>query len=170
LCCRGAPPNDVTTTPQAAPTRASASSSPTLLSPFEDHQEVQAVRAYLAAEAEAINAGDLQLPALLARSTARRAAQHNKVYADELGAYFPGPRPVAVLGLNAVGETMRNVLVCWLEKGHALDRPGGTPTQPRTVVGGRFEVVSENGVWKVDRVLATDEVACDGVDLPEATT
>ena len=155
-------PSSASPSPSPSPT---PSPSPSPLSAFEDDPAVQALRAYLVAMADAVNTQNLQNPALLAVSTARRAGLHQELYGDAFGEHYPGPNPVAVLGVRTASPTTRNVLVCSLEDGHALDRPGGTPTEPADVVGGQFELVLEDGRWKVNRALAAEDVTCDGVPL-----
>ena len=166
-------------TPSVAPTAASTpvepsptpvpSPSPTPLSPFENDPAVQALRANLAAAAVGINTGNLRTPELVATSTARRLELLPDIYASELGTHFPGPRPVAVLGVNVVSETSRSILACSLEEGHGLDKAGGTPTQAEKVLPLQFEVLLEGTAWKVNRATAAEGVSCAGVPLPRTT-
>ena len=148
---------------------ASPSASPSPLSAFEADPAVQGLRANLAAVAEAVNQQNLQLPALLATTTARRAGVHQEVYGPEFGNFYPGPNPTAVLGVQVISETQRNVLVCTVENGFVLDRPGGTPVKPYAVAGGQFELLLQDGLWKVNRAVAADEVSCQGVPIPGVT-
>ena len=142
------------------------SPSPTPLSPFEADPAVQAVREYLVVSAQALNAKNLSLPALRALSTASRQAEHDELFAEDLGTYFPGPPPTAVVGVRVVSATKRHVAVCELDDGFALDKPGGRPTEPRLVVAGRYEMALEDGRWKVDTAVLDDGRSCDGVPLP----
>lgn len=125
---------------------------------------------YLAAVAEAVNARNLQLPALVDVSTPQRVGQHQEIYGDDIGSYYPYPSPVAVLGVRVVSATARTIPVCSLEEGLPLDKPGGMPVEPRLVVGGQFEMVLEDGRWKVDDAVEAAEVSCDGVMLQGGTT
>lgn len=143
----------------------SLSPTPEPLSPFEGDPAVQGLRAYLVALADAVNAKNLELPAFVAASTDRRAALHQDLYGELIGRYYPGPNPVAVLGVQVVSPTARNVLVCSVESGYDLDKPGGVPNEEREVLGGQFEMVLEGGRWKVNRAVGNHDVHCDGVPL-----
>ncbi len=50
-----------------------------------------------------------------------------------------------------------------------LDRPGGPPVSPSEVRPGQYEMRLEGGVWKVNRLVATDAVSCEGVPTPRFT-
>lgn len=151
-----------TTSPSPTPV---PSPTATPLSPYEGDPAVAALRTYLAAVAQAVNSSDLQLPALLASATAERAAVHDEIYGPAVGSYYPAPSPVAVLGVQVVSETERSIAVCSPESGFLLDAPGGSPTEPLEVLGGRFVVVLEGGAWKVDDAVGDDAVSCAGVPL-----
>jgi hypothetical protein len=144
----------------------SPSPSPMPLSPFEGDSAVVALRAYLAASSTAINSGNLDLPEFAALATTRRAGKHKELYTEDLGSYFPGPPPTAVTGVRVESATLRVVSICLLEQGFALDKPGGTPTAPRTVSPGLVEVVLEGEQWRVDYFLRDEKGSCDGVPLP----
>lgn len=156
----------VQTPPPAPSPSPSPSPSPTPLSPFEDDPAVQAVRAYERASVEAINARNLELPAFAALATARRQARHAALYEEDLGSYYPGPAPLAILGVSTTSPTGRSVVGCLLDDGFALDKPGGTPTEPRLVVALTYEMVLEGGAWKVHAVFLDEDRSCDGVPLP----
>ncbi|MEX2292010.1 MAG: hypothetical protein WD794_16995 [Mycobacteriales bacterium] len=156
----------VTAAPSVEPSPSpSPSPTPEPLSPFEGDPAVQGLRAYLAALADAVNAKNLELPAFVAASTERRAALHQDLYGQLIGRYYPGPNPVAVLGVQVVSPTARNVLACSVESGYDLDKPGGVPDEEREVLGGQFEMVLEDGRWKVNRAVGNHDVHCDGVPL-----
>ena len=127
---------------------------------------MQGLRANLAAVAEAVNANNLQLPALLATATSRRAGFHQQLYGEELGSFYPGPNPTAILSVQSVSESQRNILVCTVANGYVLDQPGGTPVKPYKVVNGKFEMLLEDVIWKVNRAVAATDIACDGVPIP----
>jgi len=91
------------------------------------------------------------------------------LFKDELGRHVPGPRPIAVLGVTAVSATRKDILACSLEDGWVLDRPGGAPLEPARAGSGQFQMLLEDGVWKVDGSAAAD-VSCDGVQFPAATS
>lgn len=152
-------------TPEPSPTP-SPNPTPTPLSPFESDPAVQAFRAYLAASSEAINAKNLQLPSFAALATAERAARHEQLYTEDLGTYYPGPPPAAVLGVRAVSATSRVISICLLDQGFALDKPGGTPTAARNVGPGLVEMALKGTQWKVDRFLRDPKGSCAGVTLP----
>lgn len=162
-------------TPSAAPTITeaaappSAEPTPTPLSPFEADPAVQALRAHLAAAAAGINAKNLQTPALKATSTARRLSRLPDIYSEEIKTYFPGPRPVAVLGVKVVSGTAREILACSLEDGFGLDKPGGTPVMPEKVLPLAFEMLLEGRAWKVHAARSAEGISCAGVALPKGT-
>ncbi len=81
--------------PNPSPSPSSSPSpapSPSPLSAFEADPAVQGLRAYLAAVAEAVNTKNLQLSALLATSTARRAGLHQELLGEQIGRFLPLPR------------------------------------------------------------------------------
>lgn len=151
-------------TPSTAP---SPSPSPTAppLSAFEADPAVQGLRTYLLAVATAVNARDLQQPRLLATATAARAALHQDIYGSALEGHYPGPSPVAVLGVEVVSETERSIPVCSPETGFVLTMPGGPPFDELEVLAGRFRMVFESGTWKVDDAVGDDAASCVGVPL-----
>ena len=163
------PPAAAALSPAASPSPAPSPSpspspvpSPTPLSAFEGDPAVVALRAYLAATADAVNAKDLRLPTLVALSTAARAARHPSLFGDDLGSYFPGPRPLAVLGVRAVNASRKDVVGCQLSN-YALDAPGGKPLVAPKVEAGTYELVLEGNRWKVDSAKAAQGVTCAGV-------
>lgn len=152
--------------PTPTPT-SSPGPSPTPLSPFEGDPAVVALRAYLAASSEAINARNLELPEFVTLATAARASRHRDLYTEDLGDYYPGPPPAAVVGVASTSTTGRTVALCLLDRGFALDRQGGQPLAPRNVQAARVEMVLEAGQWKVDQFLRDPDRSCNGVALPE---
>ena len=141
----------------------SPSSAP--LSAFEADPAVVGLRTYLRAVAAAVNAKNLQLPALVDAATARRNSRHQSLYGENIGLYYPGPNPLAVLGVRVVSPTVHTVLGCSLEAGLVLDRPGGKPVSARKVLGGGYEMLLEGTTWKVNTVMADTAVDCTGVSL-----
>ena len=138
---------------------------PSPLSAFEGDPAVAGLRTYLRAVADAVNAKDLQLPSLVAASTAARAGRHQQIYGPNLGSHFPGPRPVAVLGVRSVNATRRVILGCQLSN-YALDKPGGKLLVPTAVAPGTYEMVLQGGTWKLDTAKADKDVSCTGVVPP----
>lgn len=133
--------------------------------PLTEPPAAQGLRTYLLAVSTAVNARDLQQPALLASSTAVRAGRHQDIYGSALEGHYPGPSPVAVLGVEVVSETERSIPVCSPEAGFVLTMPGGPPFDELHVLGGRFRMVLESGTWKVDDAVGDDAVECAGVPL-----
>jgi len=127
---------------------------------------VQALRAYLAVSSEAINVRNLELPAFAALATPARASRHKDLYTEDLGTYYPGPPPAAVLGVRIVSATSRVVSICLLDGGFALDRAGGTPTSARNVGAALVTMTLKDQQWKVDTVLRDADRSCEGVPLP----
>lgn len=153
--------------PSPSPTpSASPSPSPEPLSAFEDDPAVQAMRDFYVAAARAVNADDFMLPELVARSTARRIEINRSTFAEDLGAFVPGPTPFTPVAVQELAPDRRTVLACSVEGGWVLDRPGGTPTEPDEVLGGAWEMRLENGTWKVHRIGDAPDVSCDGVPMP----
>ena len=85
----------------------SPSPSPKPLSAFEGDPAVMGLRTYRRAVAAAVNAKDLQLRALVGAATARRNSRHQSLYGENIGLYYPGPNPLAVLGVRVVSPTSR---------------------------------------------------------------
>jgi hypothetical protein len=163
-------PSEVAATEAPAPSPSptpSASPSPAPLSPFEDDPAVQSLRAYAAAVAAAVNARDLQLPALRERITSARAERLQSLLGDDLGSHYPGPQPVKVLGVRTVSADVKRILACSVEDGWTLTEPGGSPVQPIRIAGGQYEMVLEGGTWKVDRGVRDDTVSCTGLTLED---
>lgn len=127
---------------------------------------MQAFRRYLAVSSEAINARDLERPDFATLATSARASRHVELYTEDLGTFYPGPPPTAVLAVRTVSETARVLSACLLDQGFALDGPEGMPTAPRNVGPALIEMVREGGTWKVDRFLRDPDGSCDGVALP----
>ena len=138
---------------------------PSPLSAFEGDPAVAGLRTYLRAVSDAVNAKNLQLPSLLAASTAARAGRHQQLYGENLGSYFPGPRPVAVLGVRAVDATRRVIVGCQLSN-YALDKPGGKLLVASAVAPGTYAMVLQGGTWKLDKAQASKDVSCAGVVPP----
>lgn len=160
--------------PSAAPTATSAPSptpspspSPAPLSAFEGDPAVQGLRTYLSALAAALNAGDLQLPALVAASTPERAALHQELFAEDLGQYYPGPVPLEVLGVRAVSADQKQVLGCVVDGGFGLTGPGGTPAEPLEIVSTQTDIRLVDGTWKVADAVLADGVDCTGLTLED---
>ena len=154
--------------PSPSPSRTpspSPSPSPEPLSAFEDDPAVQAIRAFYVAAARAVNADDFMLPELLAVSTARRVEINRSTFEDGIGGYTPGPTPFTPVGVQEVAPDRRTVLGCSLDSGWVLTAEGGTPVEPDVVGGGTWEVLLEDGVWKVHRITGAEDVSCDGVPV-----
>jgi hypothetical protein len=153
-----------TPTPAAGP---SPAASPTPLSPYEDDPAVQGLRAYGVAAAAAVNARDLQLPALVAVSTADRAAQHEDAFGADLGRHFPGPLPFQVRAVTTVDASTKQVIGCGVENGYALTEPGGVPAAPLEILPFSVEVRLEDGVWKTAGGTPIEGFTCEGLTLAD---
>lgn len=153
--------------PSPAPVAASPRPRPTPRSAFENDPAVRALRRNNAATAAAVNARNLRLPALLATVTQRRAVEIRRLRADDLGTYFPGPQPVKVLGVRTLSATSKAILACSAEDGFNLTSKGGRPVEKLSILGGRYTMVLEGGVWKVDRAVADPAVSCRGLTLKQ---
>lgn len=152
----GAPSPEPSPSPSPVP-------SPTPLSPFENDPAVQGLRAYGAAAAEAVNARNLQLPALVAASTAARAAQNPDVFGGDLGSHFPGPIPFKVFNVATVDADTKKILICSVENGWGLTKPGGTPAKPVEILPIEVEMRLEGGVWKLHDGQISQAISCEGL-------
>jgi hypothetical protein len=128
---------------------------------------VQGLRAYGAAAAAAVNARDLQLPALVALSTADRAALHEDVFREDLSRHFPGPMPFQVRAVTTVDAATKQVIGCGVENGYALTEPGGVPAAPLEILPLSVEVRLEGGVWKTAGGTQVEGFSCDGLTLAD---
>jgi len=144
----------------------SPSPSPEPLSPFEADPAVIALRTFVLEAANAVNAGNLALPALNAVSTPNRQDESRRSFASDLGGYAPGPYPFTPLDVQVVSPTERRIPLCTVETGWALTAPGGTPREPRAIGPGLATVKLVDAVWKVDSIVDNKGLSCTNVTLP----
>lgn len=145
--------------PTTAPTTAAATS------PYEADPAVQALRAWATAAATAINADNLNLPALVALETSTFVPLAPTVFQEDAGLTYPGPVPFTPATVQPVSATMRDVNSCFVATGYARNRTTGQPAAPRTVVPLQVEMVFDSGSWKVNHVYSQVTFSCDGVTV-----
>jgi len=112
-----------TASPAPSPTRAP-------LSPFEADPAVIALRTLALESANAVNAGNLAFPALVAVSTPNRLQEATRALGTDIGGFAPGPYPLTPLDVLVVSQTERRIPLCTLTTGWPLtaDRSGGYTT------------------------------------------
>ena len=155
------PPITVTA-PKAKPTLAP-------LSPYESDPAVKDLRAYYVAAARATNARNFGFPALVALSTAGRAARHPTVFKSDIGLFNPGPAPFTPLGVRTVSAGRKQVLFCGIDDGWALTKRGGRPARPLHVLAFKSDQVLTRGHWIIDHVYFATGTSCSGVGIIRRT-
>ena len=130
--------------------------------------EVRAIEAWAAAYARAVNQRDHAFTA-----AADPAAPEVRVWMErhagpEWGRYFPGPLPVAPLGVRPDDATHRVVEACVQVSGWSQQDRSVRRTRSREVVGMSFRMTSTAGRWRVDRITSAG-VDCRGVVLRART-
>lgn len=124
--------------------------------------QVRAIDAWAAAYARAVNEGDRTF-ARAADPTAPAVREWMERHAgSEWGRWFPGPLPVAPLGVRAGDDTQREIEACVMVSGWTQESRSVRRTRSREVVGMTFRVASSSGRWQVERITSAS-VDCRGV-------
>jgi hypothetical protein len=148
-------PTDVSSA-SAAPT-ASATPTPTKtsrpapepLSRFEGDPAVKAARAWAAAAARSITAGQEDLARAKPYMTPNGQRVIPPLAADEIGLEYPGPVPFTPTSVDHAGSGA-TLQVCFWSAGFGLDRKTGQPAHAREVIPMQFAMVRQGGSWKID--------------------
>lgn len=151
------------TTSSATPTPSPSSTAP--LSKFENDPAVKALRAWAAEAARTVNAGKYTSPALQALMTRNFAATMKNVLGSDVGLRYAGPIPFTPLSVRVVSPTRRDVKMCVVLTGYAVDPRTGKPAA-RTVGPADTSAVLANGKWLVSR-FDTGSFSCRGVKIEE---
>jgi hypothetical protein len=146
------------TTPAVAPRTPPPSVSPKVLA----SPQAKAVDAWAAAFARAVNAGDHGFAGAADPSAPAVEEWMERHAGPEWGRYFPGPLPVAPLGVRPVDATHREVEACVLVSGWSQQSRTVRRTRSREVVGMTFHVGSNAGHWRVERITSAS-IDCRGV-------
>jgi hypothetical protein len=165
-------PVEASTTP--SPTASSEEPSPTAetepkptvkpLSRFEDEAPVKVARKWARAYATAINDRDPRLRALAPLTTAEGLDRMIGYGAEDAGLFYPGPLPFTPVGVHVQGSAAEVPLCLWAE-GFALDRKTKQPAQRRLIAEGKLTMRQAGGGWRVDDLLAEDDVDCGQVSV-----
>lgn len=147
-----------TTPPQTAP-------APTVDAELAAGPQGRAIEAWAAAYARAINEGDHSFTRAAGPAASALREWMERHAAPEWGRYFPGPLPVAPLGVRPAGESAREVEACVMVSGWSQESRSVRRTRSRDVVGMTFRVSSTAGAWQVDRITSAG-VDCRGVVPP----
>jgi hypothetical protein len=161
-------PSDVSST--STPT-ASATSSPTKtprpapepLSRFEGDPAVKAARAWAAAAARSITAGQEDLAQAKPFMTPNGQRVIPPLAADEIGLEYPGPVPFTPTSVDHAGSRA-NLDVCFWSAGFGLDRKTGQPAHAREVIPMQFAMVRQGGSWKINAFYSS-QASCSKVPV-----
>jgi hypothetical protein len=134
------------------------------LSRFEDEAPVRVGRKWAAAFATAVNDRDRELRALAPLTTAEGLERMVGYGAEDAGLFYPGPLPFTPVGVDVDGTSAAVPMCLWAE-GFALDRKTKQPVQPRLIAEGKLTLQQVGGRWKVDDLLAEDDVDCGPVSV-----
>ncbi|MBM0125243.1 hypothetical protein [Pimelobacter simplex] len=145
-----------TTPPRTAP-------APTIDAELSAGPQGRAIEAWAAAYARAINEGDHAFAGVADVPAVREWMERHA--APEWGRYFPGPLPVAQLGMRPSGTTEREVEACVLVSGWSQESRTVRRTRSRDVVGMTFRLASSAGGWRVERITSAT-IDCRGVVPP----
>ena len=133
---------------------------------FRNDVGVKTLVAYFTARAQAINAKNPNLPALVALDTAEQPPYTVKDVKEEIGGYAPPTPPFAPLSVSVQSATERSVAICLKTKGDTLDTATRKPLQHKVVEAGNARLVKVNGTWKLKVFFkATPAFSCGGVTL-----
>ncbi|MFD1250297.1 hypothetical protein ACFQ3F_21060 [Nocardioides ginsengisoli] len=149
---------DAPTTPTVAP----RTPPPTVAAKVLASPQAKAVEAWAAAYARAVNAGDHGFAGAADPSTPAVKEWMERHAGSEWGRYFPGPLPVAPVGVRPVDATHREVDACAMVSGWTQQSRSVRRTRSREVVGMTFHVTSSAGRWRVERITSAS-IDCRGV-------
>jgi hypothetical protein len=149
-----------TTAPSTPPQTAPA---PTVDAEVGASPQGRAIDAWAAAYARAINEGDHAFAGVTDAPAVGEWMERHA--APEWGRYFPGPLPIAPLGVRPAGDTERDVETCVMVSGWSRESRSVRRTRSRDVVGMTFRVTQATGSWQVERITSA-EIDCRGVVPP----
>jgi hypothetical protein len=136
---------------------------PEPLSRFEDDPAVKAARAWAAAAARSITAGQRDLARAKPFMTANGQRVIPPLAADEIGLKYPGPVPFSPTAVDHAGDKA-TVQVCFWSAGFGLDRKTGQPAHAREVIPMQFAMVRQGGTWKIDAFYSS-QASCAKVPV-----
>jgi hypothetical protein len=159
------PPAPTTSAASTPPTPTPSSSSRPPLSPFEADPAVKALRRWAVVAARTVNTGRYRSSELDALTARTERANMRYVIGGDVGLHYPGPIPFATRGVTVVNTAQRDVHICFIGTGFAIDPKTGKPR--------KFSLLPTKVVMKLQggRWLAAgfqdDTVRCAGVKVPE---
>jgi hypothetical protein len=149
------PSAEVTPSPVPTPKQ-----TPRPLSTFEGRPQVEALRAWAAAYAKAINAGDTSYPTmrpLMTDAGFRGLVEY--IAPDDEGLHYPGPVPFTPTAVNATSRTARVPACTWVQ-GWAQDPATGKPARPKQIAPSYFTLQREAGRWRISGFYITKGNEC----------
>jgi hypothetical protein len=157
--------DEPTTSSSSTAPSASESPGPTPepLSRFEGDPAVKAARAWAAAAARSITAGQSDLARAKPFMTANGQRVIPPLAADEIGLKYPGPVPFSPTAVDHAGDKA-TVQVCFWSAGFGLDRQTGQPAHAREVIPMQFAMVRQGGTWKIDAFYSS-QASCSKVPV-----
>lgn len=158
------------TTTSPPPTSASPTTTPTAtptvppLSKFEGQAPVKVMRAWAAAIAKDINAGDKSATRANKLSVSAMVSINEFIVKDDAGVrYYPGPVPFTPTKV-AVNGAKASISACWWAFGWGLKNTTKKPDEPRKIVATTTTLTKTKGVWRVDS-SHTVTFSCAGVQV-----
>jgi hypothetical protein len=152
------PTASATTTPTKSPKPA-----PEPLSRFEGDPAVKAARAWAAAAARSITAGQDDLAQAKPYMTPNGQQVIPPLAADEIGLKYPGPVPFTPTSVDHAGSKA-TLDVCFWSAGFGLDRKTGQPSHARVVIPMQFAMVRQGGSWKINAFYSS-QASCSKVPV-----
>lgn len=150
---------------EASPTPAGPAAWERPATRFDKDPAVQGLYAFYAAVSEAVNAQNLELPALVQASSSQQQ-EYNQALREEFGAVAPGPVPVVALGVRVADADTRIVTYCVINNGWTVNKKTGKPRAAREVIAARGNMQRAGSRWVLDGGELAAERLCEGVDLP----
>lgn len=162
-----APTTPTFSTPAVSTPAPSPSSNAKPLSAFEKDPAVQALRAWADRAARAVNAGKgYGGAALTALETPTFVPLVKNVFASDKGLRYPGPVPFTPIKVASPSATERQLSVCFVAYGFAVDPKTQKPPKKLTLFAANVPMIrSGTGRWRVDHLQTTNSFSCRGVKV-----
>lgn len=160
-------PRGATTSTTSSPSPSTRAATPTPsadpLSRFEGDPAVKAARAWAAAAARSITAGQADLAQAEPYMTAHGQRVIPPLAKDEIGLKYPGPVPFTPTGVDRTGSAA-TLDVCFWSAGFGLDKKTGQPAHGRRVIPMQMDMVRQGGSWKINAFYSS-EASCSKVPV-----
>lgn len=134
------------------------------LSKYEGLAPVKTMRAWAAALAKDVNAGDKAAPRAAKLSVASMASTNQYIVKDDAGVrHYPGPFPFTPTKVTVSGAKA-TVLACWWSSGWGLSKVTKRPDEPRQLQPTKMTLVKRQGRWLMETAFV-DKFNCAGVKV-----